>query len=90
MEGCLSGTGRPAAHYHDACHRPQPGQGACSALYAAISLEVEKGGWNGCYLTDPGQLGKESKRPSDPDQDAALWDLSRWVIQEMLGGQLSW
>ena len=65
-------------------------QGACSALYAAISPEVEERGWNGCYLTDPGQLGKESKQASDPDLGSTLWDLSHRIIQEKFGEKPNW
>ncbi|KAL1972406.1 hypothetical protein VTN31DRAFT_6820 [Thermomyces dupontii] len=62
-----------------------PEQGACSAIYAASSPEVEKKRWNGVYLTDPGQLGKESSQASDPQLGAALWDLSMKVIKQKLG-----
>lgn len=67
-----------------------PEQGACSALYAAISPEVEERGWNGYYLTDPGQLGKESTQASDPELGHALWNLSHQIIQEKLAEELSW
>ncbi|MCJ1259801.1 hypothetical protein MMC24_007640 [Lignoscripta atroalba] len=63
-----------------------PEQGSFSALYAATSPEVEEKGWNGVYLTDPGQLGKETSQASDPDLGAALWDLSHRLIKEKVGG----
>ncbi|MCJ1245092.1 hypothetical protein MMC30_002293 [Trapelia coarctata] len=62
-----------------------PEQGSFSALYAATSPEVEEKGWNGVYLTDPGQLGKESSQASDPNLGAALWELSERLVKEKVG-----
>lgn len=60
-------------------------QGSFSALYAATSPEIEEKGWNGYYLSDPGQLGKETPQASDPKLGEALWDLSLRLIQEKVG-----
>jgi len=60
-------------------------QGSYSALYAATSSEVEEKGWNGYYLVDPGQQGKESSQASDPTLGAALWSLSERIVKEKLG-----
>ncbi|KAL4758184.1 short chain dehydrogenase/reductase family protein [Aspergillus foveolatus] len=60
-------------------------QGSYSALYAATSPEVEEKGWNGYYLQDVGQPGKESSLASDPVLGAALWDLSHRMIRDILG-----
>ncbi|KAJ5227789.1 hypothetical protein N7489_008497 [Penicillium chrysogenum] len=60
-------------------------QGSFSALYAATSPDIEERGWNGYYLTDPGEKGKESAQASDPRLGAALWDLSQQIIKEKLG-----
>jgi hypothetical protein len=60
-------------------------QGSYSALYAATSPEVEEKKWNGYYLSDPGQPGKESKQASDPALGAALWELSERLIKEKVG-----
>jgi hypothetical protein len=60
-------------------------QGSYSALYAAISPEVEEKGWNGYYLKDVGQPGKESSLASDSVLGAALWDLSHRMIRDILG-----
>ena len=60
-------------------------QGSFSALYAATSPEVEEKGWNGWYLSDPGQPGKETKQASDPALGAALWDLSLRTIKDKVG-----
>ena len=60
-------------------------QGSFSALYAATSPEVEEKGWNGWYLSDPGQPGKETKQASDPVLGTALWDLSLRIIKDKLG-----
>ncbi|KAG2414126.1 hypothetical protein HFD88_003317 [Aspergillus terreus] len=60
-------------------------QGSYSALYAATSPEVEEKSWNGYYLEDPGQPGKESNQASDPQLGAALWDLSERIIRGKLG-----
>lgn len=60
-------------------------QGSYSALYAATSPEIEEKGWNGYYLTDPSQPGKESKQASDPALGAALWELSQRLITEKVG-----
>ncbi|KAL6231633.1 hypothetical protein BDW75DRAFT_219644 [Aspergillus navahoensis] len=60
-------------------------QGSYSALYAATSPEVEEKGWNGYYLQDVGQPGKDSSLASDPVLGAALWDLSHRMIRDKLG-----
>lgn len=60
-------------------------QGSYSALYAATSPEVEEKGWNGWYLSDPGQPGKESSQASDKWLGAALWDLSHRMIEKKVG-----
>ncbi|KAJ5577622.1 uncharacterized protein N7459_006586 [Penicillium hispanicum] len=60
-------------------------QGSFSALYAASSPDIEKKGWNGYYLTDPDQPGKESAQASDATLGAALWDLSQRIIKEKVG-----
>jgi len=60
-------------------------QGSFSALYAATSPEVEEKGWNGYYLNDPANPGKESAQASDPALGAALWELSERIIKEKLG-----
>jgi len=60
-------------------------QGSYSALYAATSPEVEEKGWNGFYLTDPGQPGKETAQASDPTLGAALWNLSERLVKDKLG-----
>ncbi|KAL1965616.1 hypothetical protein VTN77DRAFT_5293 [Rasamsonia byssochlamydoides] len=62
-----------------------PEQGACSAIYAAASPEIEQKGWNGVYLTDPGKLGKESSQASNPELGAALWNLSEELVKQKLG-----
>ncbi|KAL9121743.1 MAG: hypothetical protein Q9187_001697 [Circinaria calcarea] len=62
-----------------------PEQGSYSALYAATSPEVEEKGWNGYYLQDPGMPGKESNQASDPMLGAALWDLSKRMIEAKVG-----
>ncbi|OKL56471.1 hypothetical protein UA08_08201 [Talaromyces atroroseus] len=62
-----------------------PEQGSCSALYAAISSEIEQKNWNGYYLTNPGQSGKESSQASDPALGEALWELSLQMIREKVG-----
>ncbi|KAL2003461.1 hypothetical protein VTN02DRAFT_3772 [Thermoascus thermophilus] len=62
-----------------------PEQGSCSALYAATSPEIERKGWNGVYLTDPGKLGNESAQASDPQLGAALWQLSERLVKEKVG-----
>ena len=60
-------------------------QGSYSALYAATSPEVEEKGWNGYYLADPGQPGKESKQASDPALGAALWQHSERLVKDVVG-----
>lgn len=60
-------------------------QGSFSALYAATSPEIEERQWNGYYLSDPGQPGKESKQASDPELGAALWKLSESIVKDKLG-----
>lgn len=60
-------------------------QGSYSALYAATSPEIEEKGWNGYYLNDPGQPGKESKQATDPALGSALWDSSARIIKEKVG-----
>lgn len=60
-------------------------QGSFSALYAATSPDIEERGWNGYYLTDPGEKGKESTQASDPHLGAALWNLSQQVLKGKLG-----
>ncbi|PGG97663.1 hypothetical protein AJ79_09122 [Helicocarpus griseus UAMH5409] len=60
-------------------------QGSYSGLYAATSPEVEEKGWNGYYLTNPGESGKESAQASDPQLGAALWDLSERIIKDKVG-----
>jgi len=69
-----------------------PEQGSFSALYAATSPEIEEKNWNGVYLSDPGQLGKETSQASDPALGAALWNLSEQIIHEKVGkdGLASW
>lgn len=62
-----------------------PEQGSYSALYAATSPEVEEKGWNGYYLQDVGMPGKESNQASDPMLGAALWDLSKRMIEAKVG-----
>ncbi|EED17743.1 short chain dehydrogenase/reductase family protein [Talaromyces stipitatus ATCC 10500] len=62
-----------------------PEQGAYSALYAAVSPEVEEKGWNGHYFTDPGQLGQRSKQASGPALGDSLWELSEKMIQDVVG-----
>lgn len=61
-----------------------PEQGSYSALYAAISPEVEEKGWNGHYFTDPGQLGQRSKQASDPVLGDNLWKLSGKLIRDVV------
>ncbi|KAL1958256.1 hypothetical protein VTO42DRAFT_4764 [Malbranchea cinnamomea] len=69
-----------------------PEQGACSALYAATSPEIEEKGWNGVYLSDVGQLGKESSSGSDPELGDQLWKLSEKLVKEKAGqgGFVDW
>jgi len=62
-----------------------PEQGSYSALYAATSPEIEEKNWNGVYLSDPGQLGKETAQASDPQLGAALWALSERLVKEKVG-----
>jgi NAD(P)-dependent dehydrogenase (short-subunit alcohol dehydrogenase family) len=64
-----------------------PEQGSFSALYAATSPEVEERGWNGVYLSDPGQLGKETAQASDPALGESLWRLSEQLVQGVLGAE---
>jgi NAD(P)-dependent dehydrogenase (short-subunit alcohol dehydrogenase family) len=59
--------------------------GAYSALYAALSPEIEEKGYNGYYFSDAGQPGKETKQASDPHLGNALWDLSTRLIKEKAG-----
>jgi hypothetical protein len=65
-------------------------QGSYSALYAATSPEVEEEGWNGYYLNDPGQPGKETSQASDPALGAALWNLSERIIKSKVGEDAWW
>ncbi|CAG8908482.1 unnamed protein product [Penicillium egyptiacum] len=60
-------------------------QGSFSALYAASSPDIEERGWNGYYLTDPGEKGKESAQASNANLGAALWNLSQQIIKEKVG-----
>jgi len=60
-------------------------QGSYSALYAATSPEIEEKGWNGYYLSDPAQPGKETAQASDKWLGAALWDLSHRMIAAKVG-----
>lgn len=60
-------------------------QGSYSAIYAALSPEVEERGWNGYYLQDPGSPGKETTQASDPKLGAALWDLTHRIIKDKTG-----
>lgn len=62
-----------------------PEQGSYSALYAAVSPEIEEKGWNGHYFTDPGQLGQRSKQASDPELGDNLWNLSQKWIKDVVG-----
>ncbi|KAJ9242010.1 hypothetical protein DTO169E5_3231 [Paecilomyces variotii] len=62
-----------------------PEQGAYATLYAATSPEIEEKGWNGVYLTNPGQLGKESSQASDPGLGLKLWQLSEKLVKEKVG-----
>lgn len=60
-------------------------QGSYSALYAATSPEVEEKGWNGYYLIDPGQEGKETAQANDRFLGIALWELSHRLIKDKVG-----
>lgn len=62
-------------------------QGSLSTLWAATSEDVEKqlSGWAGKYVTDPGQLGDESKQACDPELGARLWKLSEEIIRDKAG-----
>lgn len=62
-----------------------PEQGSYSALYAAVSPEVEEKDWNGRYFTDPSQLGERSKQASDPLLGDNLWKLSGKLIRDVVG-----
>ncbi|EEP81258.1 conserved hypothetical protein [Uncinocarpus reesii 1704] len=61
-----------------------PEQGAFSTLYAATSPEIEEKQWNGAYILEPGQLGKENSQVN-PELGANLWDLSQKIIKQKVG-----
>jgi len=62
-----------------------PEQGSLSTLWAATSPEVVRNGWQGCYFTGPGELGKESSQASDEQLGTNLWELSEKLVKEKLG-----
>ncbi|KIJ67870.1 hypothetical protein HYDPIDRAFT_82988 [Hydnomerulius pinastri MD-312] len=62
-----------------------PEQGSLSTLWAATSDDIEKNGWQGCYFTDPGQLGKETGQADDEQLGENLHNLSEQLVKEKLG-----
>ena len=62
-------------------------QGSLSTLWAATSedIEMQRSGWEGKYVTDPAQLGEESKQACDPELGARLWKLSEKIIKNKAG-----
>ncbi|KAH7926517.1 NAD(P)-binding protein [Leucogyrophana mollusca] len=69
-----------------------PEQGSLSTLWAATSEDVEKNSWQGCYFTDPGQLGKETAQADDEQLGKNLHELSEQLVREKIGkdGLLAW
>lgn len=67
-------------------------QGSYSALYAALSPEVIEKGYNGYYLSDPGQPGKETSQGADKWLAAGCWELSERLVKMKLGedAMVSW
>lgn len=77
-----------------------PDQGSLSTLWAAVSDDVVKtnpngdadlergekaGGWQGRYVTDPGEEGKESDQARDMALAERLWTLSENIVKKQLG-----
>lgn len=70
-----------------------PDQGSLSTLWAAVADDVTDGQkWQGKYLTDPGEDGKESTAARDGELEENLWGLSEKLVNEKLGreGLLPW
>lgn len=62
-----------------------PEQGSVSTLWAATADDVEKNGWQGCYFTDPGQVGMETAPACDAQLGKNLHELSEALIMDKLG-----
>ncbi|EGN95007.1 hypothetical protein SERLA73DRAFT_162627 [Serpula lacrymans var. lacrymans S7.3] len=62
-----------------------PEQGSLSTLWAATSEDIEKNNLQGCYFTDPGQLGKETAQASDEQLGQNLHNLSEELIKDRIG-----
>ncbi|CAL1707349.1 unnamed protein product [Somion occarium] len=77
-----------------------PDQGSLSTLWAAVSDDVvntspkgdqglqgdeKASGWQGHYITDPGEEGKESEQARDVALAKRLWTLSESIIKDQVG-----
>ena len=70
-----------------------PEQGSLSTLWAAVANDVTVGQkWQGKYVTDPSEDGKENEMACDEKLADNLWRLSENIVKEKLGqeGLLSW
>lgn len=70
-----------------------PDQGCLSTLWAAVADDVTVGQkWQGKYVTDPSEDGKENEMACDEKLEDNLWKLSESIVKEKLGqeGLLSW
>ncbi|KAL4249987.1 NAD(P)-binding domain superfamily protein [Abortiporus biennis] len=69
-----------------------PTQGSLSTIWAAVADDGNGNGWQGKYVTDPAEDGKESDMAKDEILEGRLWKLSENIITEKLGpdGLLPW
>ncbi len=70
-----------------------PDQGSLSTLWGAVADDViGEQKWQGKYVTDPSEEGKESEMARDEELEDNLWKLSESIVKEKLGseGLLSW
>lgn len=63
----------------------EPAQGCLSTLWAATDPEVEEKDLQGVYVTDPGQVGGETKQAQDDLLREKLWTLAQGLIKEKAG-----
>lgn len=66
--------------------------GSLGTLWAAVDPEIEKKDLQGVYITDPGQVGGETKQADDMTLAENVWDLCTQLIDQKLGkdGLYSW
>ncbi|BDD60434.1 hypothetical protein MAP00_005562 [Monascus purpureus] len=62
-----------------------PEQGATSALFAAMSPDIEKKDLNGAYIDDWSELASPSEMAMNEELGNNLWDLSESLIKRSVG-----